>query len=202
LSGWILASSNRWMLAHYTSLADVGVYSLTEMLTSIFQVCILYPISGAYLPALMQAFAQYSNNIRNIDVYNKKIMATSMLCLSICACLGFVVGKSLLYHFLPKAYYRAIPYLLITALGNIFLMGTYFSSCSIQFYKRTTFLAGSLTCSALLTLTLSALLIPRYGLGGSVISLTSSYAGYFFMTLAYNQWLHLENKNYYIKKLL
>ena len=190
LSAWIIASSNRWILASYCSLTEVGLYSLLEMLGSLFQMFILYPLGAAYVPYVFEQFAQNKNSIQELDTNNKKIMLLAMACLFLLACAGFFMFKSLAYTILPVFYHTVVPYSLLLITGYILLMGTYFASCYIQFCKKTIFLSGSLVISAVVNMCLSFILIPRYAIFGGLIALVVAYAVYFLITLAYNQWLH------------
>jgi len=190
ISFWCLSSVNRWLLASYATLADVGIYSCAEMVSMLFQMLILYPLSGAYLPLIMEQFAQHKNDHTRIDMQNKQYMLMGMSILLFVGTSLFFMGKPLLYMLIPATYSAVIPYLLLVGIGNIFLMGTYFVSCYIQYRKKSFFLAGSLIIAALINTALSSLLVPRYGVGGCIIASTIAYGAYFAITWWYNRVLH------------
>ncbi len=187
LFNWILVAGNRWLLARYGTLHDVGIYSLADTFSQLYYTLILYPMAGSYLPHLMHQFAQNKNNIAAIERTNKKTMYLSMLGMAALITAGYIIGKPILYWFLPTKYQEAIGYIWLILMGQIFLMGTYFTSALVQFQKKTTFLAASLLLPALINLSLSMLLIAPLGIYGCVLATLVAYIAYFASMLWYNQ---------------
>lgn len=199
LSGWLLASSNRWMLAHYCSLHDVGIYALADMAGSLFQLLILVPLSGSYLPYLFEQFATQSQQLIDVDAWNKKIMIYCMTSVAITASVGYVIFAPIARWLLPLHYHAALPYALMIVIGNIFLMGTYFASAFLQFLKCRWFLSGALSTAAILQIAINLILMPRHAIGGGTIALVTSYIFYFVITLCYNEYIQ-KNKIFAIQK--
>lgn len=195
LSFWLLSSINRWLLATYATLDDVATYACAEMVNMLFQMFILYPLTGAYLPHIFAQFAhaKTKEEYYRVDAKNKRYMWLSMGVLVGIGTLGFYSTRSLLYILVPVAYQSIIPYLLLVGIGNIFLMGTYFASAFIQYSKKTLFLAGSLVLTALCTVLLSSTLVRPYGVGGCIIAVVCAYGFYFCITYWYNRRLHYSN---------
>lgn len=189
LSFWVLSSANRWLLATYAELQEVGIYSAAEMVSMLFQMVVLYPLSGAYLPVIMEKFSQNKNEHFAIDMQNKKYMYSAMILLIIGGIALFFTIKSWLYRILPTSYQSVIPYLIYVGIGNVFLMGTYFASCYIQYRKKTIFLSASLCTSALMAISISYFLVS-WGAAGCIIASLCAYIFYFALTLLYNNWLH------------
>jgi O-antigen/teichoic acid export membrane protein len=190
VSGWVLASSNRWLLARYVSVEEVAVYSIVELSSTLFYACILQPLSNAYLPLLLQQFSRQTSDIIQLDKNNLQSMTWAMSALSIAGVIAYFVCKPIAYYVLPHYYHRAIPYTLLALAGNIALLGTYFTTALPQFYKKTRFIVGSLAATAILATVSSFLLIPRQGLAGATLSLALAYIFYYCITLWYNQNLH------------
>jgi O-antigen/teichoic acid export membrane protein len=189
LFGWILSSGNRWFLARYASLHDVGIYALADTFSSLYQMIILYPMSGAYLPYLFKKYADNKHDLINVETWNKKNMHISMLCMAILITLGYIACKPLAYKILPIKYYDAINYVWLILISNIFLMGTYFASSFIQYHKKTYFLAFALCIPALINIMLNFLLVKFFAIYGCVIASLFSYISYFMITLFYNNYL-------------
>lgn len=198
LFGWMLSTGDRWILARYATLHDVGIYATADLVSQLFYFTILYPWSGAYLPYIMNQFTQNKDNVLSIEQWNQTIMRWTMIVLTIVMVLGFIITKPLLFFILPPSYYAAINYMLILLIGQIFLLGSYFAACFIQFHKKSYFLAGALGIPATLNIILNILLIPHFSLFGCTIATLISYVIYFMLTLWYNY--HLQR--YYKKGLV
>lgn len=187
ICSWMLASADRWVLASYRSMHDVGIYAIADLFAQLFYTLILIPWSGSYLPYIMQRYKEHKDNLCPIEQENKQIMVISMASATIAILIGFFVGKSLLSYLLPPTYYAAMPYILVLLLGQIFLLGSYFSSTLIQFHKKSYFLAFALAIPAIINLLLNLLLTPYFGITGCTIATLISYAIYFMMTYLYSK---------------
>lgn len=194
LFGWILASGDRWILARYATLHDVGIYATADLVSQLFYFAVLYPWSGAYLPYIMNQFTQHKDNVLRIEQWNQKVMWWTMVTMVVLIIAGFIITKPLLFFILPPTYYSAINYMLILLMGQLFLLGSYFAACFIQFHKKSYFLAGALCIPALLNIILNILLIPHFKLFGCTFATLISYVIYFMITLWYNHHLQRHYK--------
>ena len=186
---WVLASGDRWVLAYYSSMHEVGIYAIADLFAQLFYTLVLIPWSGSYLPHIMQTYAQNENNLAPIEKKNKQIMVASMIAATLCILIGYVLFHSLLYRLLPSSYHASVPYILLLLIGQVFLLGSYFSSTLIQFHKKTYFLAFALAIPALSNLILNFLLTPQYGITGCTIATLISYVIYFMITYLYSKTL-------------
>lgn len=191
ICSWILSSSNRWILAHYHSIHEVGIYATADLFTQLFAALILIPWSSAYLPYIMNRYAQHRDNIADIERENKKAMLLSMIGILLVIVASSLCIKSLLYHVIPSAYHRALPYATILLFGQLFLLGSYFASSLIQFYKKTYFLVLALALTALCNLALNSVLTPYAGIAGCATATLISYIIYFIISYFYSK--HLVN---------
>lgn len=196
LSGWLLASSNRWLLACYCSLEQVGMYSLLDMFNSLFQLFVLTPLAGAYLPHIFEQYVHDKERLLEIDIKNKKLMWYGMASIFSVGIVGFFCLKPLVCKIIPLQYYQVINYAPLLLAGNIFLMGTYFTNCLPQFFKKNWFLSGSLMITALINCISSMFLIRHYHLAGGVYALLIAYASYFILCYWYNNFLHKNKRRY------
>jgi len=203
LCGWILASSDRWVLARYSTMHNVGIYSLASTFGQLFQMLILLPMSRAYIPAIMNKFARNKNNLLAIERWNQKNMIICMVGLAIIISGGYIASKPFLYWILPTRYQPAIGYIWMILMGYIFLLGEHFASIFVIFKKKVYFQAGSILIPSLLNLLLNILLVPSFGVRGCVIATLVSYATYFAIKVSYNLYLqrkHVISDQYNIDK--
>lgn len=196
LFAWLLSSGDSWILARYSGLHDVGIYTIADTFGKLFNVLILYPWSSSYLPYILNTFAANKKNLIAIEQKNHQIMYISMFLATILITVGFILSKPLLYLLIPPTYYEAIQYIWILLMGYVFLLGSYFASSFIQFNKRRYFIAFGLCIPAMLNIILNIILIPYFQIYGCTIATLLSYISYFCITLWYNYRLQ---KTYVIK---
>lgn len=193
LFAWMLSSGDKWVLAHYGTLHDVGIYAIADAFSQLFYVVILYPLSGSYLPWLFKQFAHNKDAIAAIEQRNKKTMYASMLGIACAITVAYILGKPILYWILPAKYHESILYIWLILMGNVFWMGTYFASALIQYHKRSYFLALAICLPAILNIGLNIALIPLLGLYGCALATLLAYMAYFGLILGYNK--HLLKKH-------
>jgi len=186
LFSWILSSSDRWMLARMTSLHDVGLYALADAFGQLYQMLILYPLSSAYLPHLMQQFGRNKHNLFIVEQRNRTVTYWGMVIVACCITIGYFIGKPLVYWLLPAKYHAALHYVWFILMGYVFLTGTYCLSALIQFHKRTLFLAYALFIPALMNVVLNFLLIPRWHILGCVLATLIAQITYFCIVWWYS----------------
>lgn len=186
LCGVLLASGDRWALAHISTLHNVGIYSLANTLAQCANMMILYALSGSYMPYLLKKFNEQPENILLLEKENKRIMVICMLAGSIVLCVGFGIVKPVLFY-IPIKFREAINYMGILLIGSIFYLGTQFLNCLMQYKHKSIFLGFVLCIPALLNICLNLLLIPMCGLYGCVVATLIAYIIYFLITLWYNR---------------
>jgi O-antigen/teichoic acid export membrane protein len=186
LAAWILASSDRWVLARYTTLHIVGIYSTVDAFGQLFYVVITQTIINAYVPQLLKKFSE-SDSLEIIEQENKKILLRFMAAMIGALTLGFVLFKPLFFLMLPTKYHQAIPYIWMNIMGYIFLTGSHFNLGLILFAKKSHFQALALMLTATINLLLNVSLVGSYGISGCITATTISYFCYFGLTAAYNR---------------
>lgn len=202
LFAWILVSGDRWLLARYANLHDVGIYAVASTLGQLFHLLILTPWTGSYLPYILNKFAQNKDNVFAIEKQNQRNMWLTMTGVIIIIALGYFLCRPILYRLLPPTYHEAPIYALTLLFGYVFLLGSYFASSLIQFLKKKNFLASALCIPALLNVFLNYQLIPRFGLYGCTSATLLAYMLYFVMTLSYNRYLLADIQRNKQKKII
>lgn len=175
---WLLSFGNRWILAHYLTLHEVGIYSLADSFGQLFQMVILYPLSGSYLPYIFQKFSEDKENILKLDAWNRKNMILCMLGFFILITISFFAFKSLFYCIFPIKFHESINYIWLILIGQVLFMGSYFATCYLVFLKKTYFLMCFTIFSSSFCTILNLILVPKFFLYGCVIANLISYTIY------------------------
>lgn len=176
---WLILACNRWMLNWQLDLSQVGIYSLSENLSLIFQTVITQPLMHSFLPHAFKQFAQNPTEIAKLDRQYQSWAVYFIIFLACAMPLGFYLFKPLVCWFLPAKYLQALPLLVPLLIAQVVLAGTYLSSASIQYLKKTHFLMGLILISACLAILINLLLMPTYHAYSCVIATNSAYLSYF-----------------------
>jgi O-antigen/teichoic acid export membrane protein len=168
---FILTFSDRFFLRHFGTLADVGIYALAYKLGMIIAFLVNVPFNLVWQ---WQQF-EFAKRDNAKDLYAK--VATYLLLAAAFVGLGIaVMAKDALRIMTPPSYWaaaRIVPLIVLSyvlsALGLVVVSGIY-----VQ--KVTRRLVPIAIASALATLTLNWLLIPRYLAIGAGIATVLSYA--------------------------
>jgi len=187
LFAWILSSGDKWVLARYATLHDVGIYAIADAFSQLFYLVILYPLAGSYLPWLFKQFAHNKDNLAAIELQNRKTMYYAMVGIACAITMAYILGKPILYWTLPAKYHESILYIWLILMGNVFWMGTYFASALIQFHKKSFFLAFAICIPAAFNIGLNILLIPYMGIYGCSLATLIAHMVYFVLILEYNK---------------
>lgn len=185
LCGLLLASGDRWLLSRLSTMHNVGIYSVANTLAQCANMVAFYAITGSYMPYMLNAFAS-EYDIVLLEQANKRAMWSAMIVSFILLTAGFASCKSYLYWFIPHHFHASIDYMYMLLIGSIFLLGTYFLNCLIQYQKKSIFLGFILCLPAVINLLLNWLLIPYFQLQGCVLATLISYMIYFLVTYAFN----------------
>ncbi len=184
---WILSSGNRWFLAWHGDMHAVGIYCLADMVVQLFQLLILYPLSASYVPYVFQQFAANKNDIINLDAKNYRAMYASMALAAILISIGCIIIYPILYRFLPNTYYEAIKYIWFMLFSQIFLMGSYFATCYLQFYKKNYALVSFTILAALVSCSINFLLIPYLHIWACLLASCIAYIVYFIAIIVWTK---------------
>jgi len=194
LFAWILAAGDRWILAKYSSMHNVGIYSVADMFGQLFQFTVVLPLSYAYIPPLMEKFtSSKKEDWLNIERWNQKNMWLCMIVVFVLMSLVYFFCKSFIWGIIPEKFYDAITYVWFLLVGYLFLLGSYFASTFLQFQKKIYFLIFALCIPAILNIFLNILLIPYFEISGCVFATVISYVIYFTITLGYNWYVQLKD---------
>lgn len=195
LFGWVLAACQRWLVAHYLGLADVGIYAVADGLCQLSQLVCTYAMVGSHMPHMLQKFVARPHDTAAIEQENRMVMWCAMVAAVLLLMVARWLSMPLLHIVVHENFAQALQYLFPLLIGSIFMMGAHFLSPLLQHKKRSIFLGCSLIVPAMANIILGMLLVPRMGLYGAVIAQVSAYITYFCMNLWYNQRLLNAERN-------
>lgn len=184
---WVLESSDRWMLARLGCMHDVGIYSTAYLFNGLFYSLIVLPWTGAYVPYILQKYAQNKDNIAAIEYSNRRFMWIAITSLTIIVLCIVFLAKPVIFMILPSSYHSAFTLIAPMVLGRIIYFGAQFNLCLLQFYKKTGIIFFSLLVPAGVNVLLNYLLIPLFGITATVVTSIISFSFYFVVTWYYNQ---------------
>jgi len=170
-SGWfIMDASDRYFLAHFSGMNEVGIYALGYKLTFILLAIVVMPFQLAYGPFV---FA----NMKHPDLKKtiSRLFTYLVLTLVIVGYLIVLFSRDAIRLIAPEefksAYLVTICVVPVSAFSGIF----YWASAQLQIVKKTHYIAIVIIGAALLNLLLNYLLIPRYGWFGAAIATNISF---------------------------
>lgn len=178
LAFWIFTSQDRWMLASFSSVEEVGIYSVSFRFASV----ILF-VSAAF----GQAWSPIAMKIRmdHPELYPKIYGDVLMILLFGMTLIAGVIGlfSGEIIHLLMGADYAnsALPMILLS-LAIVFQSSQQITGIGISLEKKTILFAHLSWVTAAINFGLNWILIPQYGaLGAS----WATMASYFFLTGSY-----------------
>lgn len=193
LFSWIMAITNRWILAHYTSMQAVGLYSFADLFAQVYQLVIMLPLMGAYFPYIIGQFVAHQDNPQAVEQSNRTLMWASVTLMIVAIPIGLWILKPIIFMFISSEYQHAYQYILPLLWGQAFWMGGYLATCYIQFKKNVPVLFGLMAITVICNLFFTLLLVPRMQVMGSVIALCLSYLLYFILSMRANRSLIQKN---------
>ncbi|HEY3249781.1 MAG TPA: oligosaccharide flippase family protein, partial [Ignavibacteria bacterium] len=187
LAVWILNTTDRYFLAHYQSVSNVGIYSVGAKLASLLGL-----ISGA----LQMAWAPFAMDIQ-YESNAKRIYAKVFLIYFVVNILGvFFISMfsiDILKVFTQPSYYSAMVVVPFLCMSVVFWSGYFIVAIGIGISKKAQHTIWITLLAAGLNILLNFLLTPAIGVVGAAFSIMCANFLVFILTLSVSQ------KLYYIK---
>lgn len=176
---WLIIACNRWQLNWETNLELVGIYSLAENLSLIFQTIITMPLIHSFVPQALRNMAQNPDKIWQLDAQYRcwgwYIVVSNALIVPI----GLYICQPILKLILPAKYLTALPLIGPLLFAQSIFAASHLASASIQFYKKTHYLALLMGLGASLGVLINFCLIPQIGVYSCLIATNGAYITYF-----------------------
>jgi len=167
ISTYFLFSLDRWLINHYLTSHDLGLYTVAAKL-AVSMSTIVYVFMQAFMPLSMDVLQSDNRGEMN------RFFETTFryYCGLSLALVIIITGLSpyLLKILTPPEYFEASKIIGIMALPAVFFGGTYFSSLGSWKVQKTYLYSLSVVVALVVGVVLGVLLIPRYGLIGASVS--------------------------------
>lgn len=182
VSVWVLQLSDRYLLGHFSSLANTAGYAVAYSLGGVMSVIILSPFSLAW-PTAMFAIAKRDNAK---EVFQLVFRWYSVILLAATFALS-LIATFILYLFFPPSYHSFASIIPLVATSTMFygIYSVFNVGASI---RRKTWMAFIFTSfAALINVGFNILLIPLYGAMGAALSTLFAYAALALLAYIVNQ---------------
>lgn len=182
---WVFGSIDRIMLAGFTDLTQVGLYSIA------FTFCVILTFvnsafGNAWSPFVIKLYRE-NTNYRQIvsQVFSVWFFGLAVLGIGL-----ILFAKELLILTTPISYWPAASVLSILAIGIVLSGTTQVTALGISLEKKTYLFSYATWSTAGLNICLNYLFIPLWGAIGAAMATTASYACLTVIYLYWSQKLH------------
>lgn len=170
LGWWIMQLSDKYMIIHFSGLAESGVYAISYKIPTILSVLTSIFIQAWQIAAIKSVDDKDKDKFAS-TIYNYFNLFSVIVC-----SLLIIFSKGLSYLLFKKEYFIAwqyVPFLLIAYLfsGICGVLASLFSA-----KKKTNIMFYSTLAGALINISLNLLIIPRYGALGAAFSTMVAFA--------------------------
>lgn len=187
LAVWVLTTTDRYFLAHFRNVADIGIYAVGFKLASFLGL-----VSGA----LQMAWAPFAMDIQ-YEPNAKRIYAKVFFIYFIVNILAvFIISMfsiDILKVFTQPAYYSAKAVVPFLCMSVVFFSGYSIVAIGIAITKKVQHTIWITILAALLNILMNFILTPEIGAVGAALSIMTANFLIFALTLAVSQKLyHIE----------
>lgn len=176
-SYWIFQSMDRWMLVHYSGMAQVGLFTVANKFAVIVSFA-TFAFNRAWAPYAFRMHATEPSYRQQIArIFSLWFFALSFLAFGIS-----LFGAEILQLTTPREYWQATPVLSIMCAAMALEGTTPITLLGISFEKRTFLMNYGTWIAAIASVALNVMLLPRFGATGAAISALVAYCvmtGYF-----------------------
>lgn len=172
LALWALQLSDRFLLAHFRSLAETARYAVAYSLGMIVSIAVVSPLALAW-PTAMYAIAKRADARQRF----RFVLTTACLLFLFLAFALSIVGEILLYRLFSNAF-RSAAWVIPLVSESMAIYGMYMLLTLGISLRRKTWLASAVTLGAATSnVLLNLLLIPQFGAMGAATSTLLAYLG-------------------------
>ncbi|UCS93240.1 oligosaccharide flippase family protein [Echinicola marina] len=171
LGGYILAFSDRLVIAHYLGVDEVGLYAVAYQIGMIMSF-LGTSFNQAWTPFVFSILKKdEGKGILKLKKYNLVYFATTFI-----VALAIYLAVPLIYELFINNDFIVNYYVVLWVLIGYSFFGMYKFVVNFLFYfKKTKLLAGITLVSSLINLILNFILVPVYGLLGAAVSTTIAF---------------------------
>lgn len=182
---WGLNMMDRLFLVDYTTLAEVGVYSLVYTLGYMVITLLARPYRMMY-PTMATTFYNQRKTAELQRIFNYS--AGTVLALTVPAMVGlFVLRNPILALLAPPEFSAGAPLMALVTMGYILMIMASYYEVHLGLVFRQHWISVSVLVACAANFVLNMLLIPRYGMFGAAVATTASFAIQFVISFAVAQ---------------
>ncbi|MFC1809700.1 lipopolysaccharide biosynthesis protein, partial [Candidatus Omnitrophota bacterium] len=162
----LVNASDRFILKHYMTLADVGIYSLARKFGAMLHMLVTSPFIQTFLPRRFELVKR--DNAR--ELFSKIFDYYSFLVI----CIAFAIalfGKEILYVMTTEKYYPAAQLIPLSVLCMVVFGFRYHFDFGMLYKKKTLLYSKINILSSIINITLNLVLIKKYGAFGALYAL-------------------------------
>lgn len=188
---WILTTTDRYFLAHFRNIADIGIYAVGFKIASFLGL-----VSGA----LQMAWSPYAMDIQ-YEPNAKKIYAKVFFIYFVVNILAvFFISMfsiDILKVFTQPAYYSAKAVVPFLCMSVVFFSGYFIVSIGIAVTKKAQHTIWITVTAAIVNIIMNFLLTPQIGAVGAALSIMTANFLIFLLTLSVSQKLYPVDYGYF-----
>ncbi|HEV8463041.1 MAG TPA: flippase [Gaiellaceae bacterium] len=175
---WIFGFSDRIVLAHYSTLHEVGLYSVANSATTVLALL----VSAVALGWAPHALRLYEERPEEARILYGRMLTVLIVTFGTLAVVVTTFAHELLTVFVGREFLGAERAVGPLALGFVAFATTQVTSLGMTVRKRTTYLALVAWAAAIVNIVLNLIFVPPYGMVASAWATTASFA---FITVGY-----------------
>lgn len=159
---FVIQSSDKFFLKHYSTFEQLGLFSLSERFVSIFPLLIIGPFWKMYGP--------YRFAIMNRDDAKSVYAAVQKMMFAICAIVGLtlaILSEDVIKIVATPAFYDAYKPIPFLVLANIGRLAYYLFQTGIYLQKKTKIIPKMVWTIAVIDILANFILIPAFGIIGA-----------------------------------
>lgn len=180
LSGNILSYADRFFVEGFLNKSQLGIYTFTYSLGS--SIFFFYGSIATYFEPLVYRFSADKERYQTIL---KFYLSFVLMCASLFSILILTGCKYFAFHFISDDYISGFKILPIVLGSHLLIPFYHLGNYELTILNKTSFIALSTICSAILNLALNILLIPKWGITGAA---WSTFFSYTFLAIICTVW--------------
>ncbi|WP_350585517.1 lipopolysaccharide biosynthesis protein [Pseudoalteromonas sp. RB2-MNA-CIBAN-0110] len=171
---WGLTSLDRFYISYFTSMSDLGVYSLAVSFAAII-IIVQTIFSTIWIPIIYKWYEQKSASF--LYSYTEKLVVLILIFIYFL----ILLFSPLIKFFIPESYYDSIVMLSFVSLYPLFYTITEVSGIGINLSKKTKLMIPIMISTTIINLSSLAWFVPVYGALGAAASLAVTFYFYFLI---------------------
>ena len=165
---WLITYSDRYFISHFLSLSQIGVYAVGLKIASVMALA---------TSSFQLAWGPFAFSIK--DEPDARQTYARILTYYVAVAMGLALvlgsfGAEILYVLAARSYSSAGPVISLLVLVPVLIGAYYIFSVGVNLMAKTALISFTTGLAALVSVSLNALLIPRFGIMGAGLSAVAS----------------------------